>query len=169
MGRHGAFIDVLSAPMRTPPSKKPTNVLAAVGVFASAAMLYAPVANADMLSGNYELRIEGRNDFHTWAWAVSRCGGSPDCRYITAIPMPIAKAFSYTGETQMTDGRYALTVDVPDGLRCGNIYYGPVIPTRDVYSWDAATLQGTLESSFAVGCDGRPGGTYVYPFTLVMM
>lgn len=155
--------------MRTPPGKTSTNALAAVSVFASAAMLSAPIANADMLSGNYELRIEGRYDFHTWAWAVSRCGSGADCRFITAIPMPIAKAFSYTGETHMVDGRYTLTVDVPDGLRCGNIYYGPVIPTRDVYSWDATTLRGTLESSFAAGCDGAPGGTFVYPFTLVMM
>ena len=51
-----------------------------------------------------------------------------------------------------------MTVDVPDGLRCGNVYYGPVIPTRDVYSWDAVTLRGTLQSSFATGCDNSPAG-----------
>jgi hypothetical protein len=59
-----------------------------------------------------------------------------------------------------------LTVDVPDGLRCGDVYYGPVIPTHDVYSWDATTLAGYLDSSFAAGCNGAPPGTYTYPFTL---
>lgn len=62
-----------------------------------------------------------------------------------------------------------MIVDVPDGLRCGKVHYGPVITTRDVYAWDAATRSGTLASSFAVGCDGAPGGTFTYPFRLVRL
>jgi hypothetical protein len=138
-------------------------------VLATAATLLAPTAGAVMNSGNYEMRITGRYDFHTWIWAISRCGTNPECRSVAAIPMPVAKAFPYVGEAPLVDGRYTLTVDVPDGLRCGNVYYGPVIPTRDVYSWDATTLRGTMESSFATGCDGTPGGTYFYPFTLSLM
>ncbi len=138
--------------------------------FAAAVMLFAPTAGATMMSGNYELRISGRYDFHTWAWAVSSCAiRSEECHSVTAIPMPVGKAFPYTGEAQLINGRYSLTVDVPDGLRCGNVYYGPVVATRDTYSWDAVTLQGTMESSLSAGCDGAPGGTYSYPFTLVMM
>ena len=57
---------------------------------------------------------------------------------------PVAKAFNYVGDAQLVNGRYTLTVDVPDGLRCGNIYYGPTIPTHDVYTWDATTLAGSL-------------------------
>lgn len=83
--------------------------------------------------------------------------------------MPVAKAFEYTGTAHLADGRYTLAVDVPDGLRCGNVYYGPIIATHDVYSWDAASLQGTLTSSFASGCDGTPGGAFSYPFSLVRL
>ncbi|VEG54861.1 Uncharacterised protein [Mycolicibacterium aurum] len=134
-----------------------------------AASVAAP-AHAAPFFANYSLNIQGRYDFHTWTWAVSYCIPDVlDCRRIDAIPMPVAKAFEYSGDAHLADGRYTLTVDVPDGLRCGNVYYGPVIATRDVYSWDAATLQGTLTSSFATGCDGTPGGTFTYPFALVRL
>jgi hypothetical protein len=140
-----------------------------------AAVALAPVARADMALGNYELQIVGRYDFHTWVWVVSGCYTSGSrlpaagCARVSAVARPVAKAFSYAGIAQIVDGRYTLTVDVPDGLRCGDIYYGPTIPTHDTYSWDPTTLAGSLESSFATGCDGAPAGTYTYPFTLVRM
>ncbi len=140
-----------------------------------AAVALAPAARADMALGNYELQIEGRYDFHTWVWMVSGCytAGSrlpaAGCAHVSAVARPVAKAFSYAGIAQIVDGRYTLTVDVPDGLRCGDIYYGPTIPTHDTYSWDSTTLAGSLESSFATGCDGTPAATYTYPFTLVRM
>lgn len=148
---------------------KLSRSLAVFCVLTAAVTVLAPPAGAVMNSGNYALDITGRYDFHTWIWAISRCEAASECRSVTAIPMPVARAFPYTGEAPLVDGRYTLTVDVPDGLRCGNVYYGPVVPTRDVYSWDATTLQGTMESSFATGCDGAPGGTYFYPFTLSLM
>lgn len=141
---------------------------ALLGVVLTVAAFVTPgAAQADTPYGNFHLVIEGRYDFHTWLWAISRCPG--DCLRIQAIPQPNAKAFPYRGDARLVDGRYSLTVDVPDGLRCGNVYYGPVIPTRDVYSWDAATRSGTLESSFATGCDGAPGGTFTYPFSLARL
>jgi hypothetical protein len=142
---------------------------------AASAVALAPVARADMSLGNYELQIVGRYDFHTGVWTVSGCytPGSrlpvAGCVHVAAVARPIAKAFNYEGYAQLADDRYTLTVDVPDGLRCGDIYYGPTIPTHDTYSWDPTTLAGSLESSFATGCDGAPAGTYMYPFTLVRM
>jgi hypothetical protein len=144
-------------------------------ILASAAVAFAPVARADMVVGNYELAIPNRYDFHTWVWAVVQChqAGSlatlADCVHVSAVARPVAKAFGYEGDAQLADGRYTLTVDVPDGLRCGDIYYGPTIPTHDVYSWDATTLAGTLDSSFDTGCSGAPAGTHTYPFTLSRM
>ncbi|TFV57899.1 hypothetical protein E4P42_14170 [Mycobacterium sp. PS03-16] len=139
-----------------------------IGVsMALAGALMPADAQAETPYGNFELRIQGRYDFHTWLWAISRCPG--DCLEVQAIPQPIAKAFAYRGDARLIDGRYTLTIDVPDGLRCGNVYYGPVIPTRDVYSWDPGTRMGTLSSSFATGCDGAPGGTFTYPFALVRL
>jgi hypothetical protein len=56
------------------------------------------------------------------------------------------------------DGRYTLTVDAIDGVRC----VGYNLPSHDVYSWDAATLAGTIDAS----CYGGPGGTSTYTFSL---
>jgi len=144
-------------------------------ILASAAVTFAPVARADMSIGNYDLHVEGRYDFHTWAWAISECRvtGSlatvPGCVHVSAVARPVAKAFDPQGDAHLVNGRYTLMVDVPDGLRCGDVYYGPTIPTHDVYSWDATTLAGVLESSFETGCNGAPAGTYTYPFTLSRM
>jgi hypothetical protein len=127
----------------------------------------APVARAEMPIGNYEVRITGRYDFHTWVWVISSCSGG--CVHVYAIARPVAKGFDYEGDAPLVNGRYTLTVDVPDGLRCGDVYYGPTVPTHDTYSWDATTLAGSLDSSFATGCDGAPAGTNTYPFTLSRM
>lgn len=140
---------------------------------APVALALAPAAHAGALMiGNYNANVEGRYDFHTWIWSISSCAppnGVGQCANVSANPMPIAKAFQWYGQARQNDGTYTLTVDVPDGLRCGNVYYGPVIPTRDVYTFDAVTLRGTLLSSFAAGCDGAPGGTFSYPFSLVRL
>lgn len=141
--------------------------LALLAVLAAVACWSPAPSRAEPFFANYQLVIPERYDFHTWTWAVSHCiPAAEGCAHISAIPMPVAKAFEYIGEARLADGRYTLTVDVPDGLRCGNVYYGPIIPTRDVYSWDAVSLQGTLTSSFANGCDGAPGGAFTYPFSL---
>lgn len=143
---------------------------AATAVLTLAAITSVPPAQAEPFFANYSLNIEGRYDFHTWTWAVTHCiPAAADCAHIQAIPMPIAKAFEYDGDARLVDGRYTLEVDVPDGLRCGNVYYGATIPTRDVYSWDAGNLRGELRSSFAAGCDGAPGGTFTYPLSLVRL
>jgi hypothetical protein len=146
----------------------------AVGIaLTAAAVTLAPPASAELWPGNYNVNIPDRRDFHTWAWAANPCPPaitfSPDCVYISANPMPIAKAYGFYGIAKLANGQYTMTVDVPDGLRCDDIYYGPVIPTHDVYTWDAKTLAGQLQSTFDVGCDGAPGGTFTYPFWLTRL
>jgi hypothetical protein len=141
-------------------------------MLAPAAVALAPVAGAGMTIGHYNLIIDGRFDFHTWIWTIASCNppaGVEECAVVSAIPQPIAKAYEWYGRAQRAGGIYTMTVDIPDGLRCGNVYYGPIIATRDVYTWDAATLSGTLQSSFAAGCDNTPGGTLTYPFQLVRL
>ena len=143
--------------------------MAAACAAAVLALVSAPAASAISPFGNYAMNIEGRYDFHTWIWVLSPCANPGDCVSVAAIPQPIAKALHYRGEAPLADGRYTLTIDDPYGLRCGNVYYGPTIPTHDVYTWDATTLVGSMQSSFDVGCDGAPGGTFTYPFTLSRM
>jgi hypothetical protein len=142
--------------------------LAAAGLVLSvgAGVMFSASAHADMKVGNYNLNVVGRYDFHTWLWWATPCGES--CIAITGIAQPVARGFNYQGNAPLTNGRYTLTVDVPDGLRCGNVYYGPAIATHDVYNWDATTLAGTLTSTFDAGCDGQPG-VLSYPFTVTRM
>nr|WP_231127979.1 hypothetical protein [Mycobacterium colombiense] len=140
-----------------------TSTLA--GALTVAATACPPIAWAAMPFGNYDLHVEGRYDFHTWLWAITACPGG-GCVHVNAIARPVAKAFPYVGDARLVDGQYVLTVDVPDGLRCDDIYYGPTVPTHDIYTWDPATLAGSLQSSFDAGCHGAPAGSYTYPFTL---
>lgn len=136
------------------------------------AILSAPTANAGLTPGHYNAYIDGRYDFHTWIFTFTSCNppdGIEVCANVSANPMPIAKAFQWYARAHRSGGTYTMEVDVPDGLRCGDVYYGPVIPTHDVYTWDAVTLTGTLKSSFAVGCDNTLGGTLTYPFRMVRL
>lgn len=154
-------------------SMKVGAVLGVVG--AAVAVGVAPPAAATMYLGNYAVNIPDRRDFHTWIWsALTPCEDEdrvpiPDCINVLTIPQPVAKAKYTHANATMVDGRYTMTIDDPFGLRCGNIYYGPTIPTHDVYSWDATTLAGDMVSRFAAGCDGAPAGSLTYRFNLVRM
>lgn len=144
------------------------SVLVAATAICLAGVIAASVAAAPRAAafsyGNYMLNLDGRYDFHTWLWMISPCDNQ--CLLVLAHPQPNAKAYPYTGRAELADGRYTLSVDDPYGLRCDNVYYGPTIPTHDVYTWDAATLVGSMQSTSDTGCDGAPAGVLVYPFTL---
>lgn len=137
----------------------------------------APPASATMWLGNYNVHIPDRRDFHTWIFSALTPCYNPDgstksldtCIHVMTIPQPVAKAESVAGDAHLNNGQYTLTIDDPFGLRCGDIYYGPTIPTHDVYTWSADTLSGQLVSSFDAGCDGAPGGSLTYPFSLTRM
>ena len=136
----------------------------------------APTADATgMRVGNYEVLTDRWND-HSWVWSVMHSCGAPDCgtwfvdpvvnpatdtRNVRAIARP-PKSQRFQQSAFFADGRYTLTVDVPDGVRC----IGYNLPSHDVYSWDAGTLTGTVDSTYGAGCYGSPGGTSTYAFRL---
>ncbi|OPX12756.1 hypothetical protein [Mycobacterium sp. AT1] len=145
---------------------------------AAAATMSAPVASAapHMRIGNYEVLNDRWND-HSWIWSVTHsCNDDPDCGTyyddpvlaphtdnlnVIAIPRPL-KSQRFQNIAFYADGRYTLTVDVIDGVRC----VGYNLPSHDVYSWDAATLAGTINSTYDAGCYGAPGGVSTYTFAL---
>jgi len=143
----------------------------------AAVVALAPPASATMWLGNYNVSIPDRRDFHTWIFSALTPCYNPDgsqkgldtCIHVLTIPQPVAKAESVAGDAYLNNGQYTLTIDDPFGLRCGDIYYGPTIPTHDVYTWSADSLSGQLVSTFDAGCDGAPGGTLTYPFSLARM
>jgi len=134
----------------------------ALGVaLTSIAVALAPVSQAEMQIGNYAVQTP-RDPGHAWIWSIRPCM-QPGCVHIQAIPQPNGQAAPYDGDAQLANGRYTMSVDVPDGVRCV-VYF---LPSHDTYSWDAATLTGSVQSSYDSSCGGGPGGTDSYPFSLV--
>jgi hypothetical protein len=141
----------------------------------TAAMVGAPTANAGMKVGNYEVLTDRWND-HAWIWSVAHSCGDPECATyfedpiiapatdnlnVIGIPRPL-KSQRIQNTAFYADGRYTLTVDVIDGVRC----VGYNLPSHDVYSWDEVSLAGTIVSTYNAGCYGAPGGTSTYGFSL---
>jgi hypothetical protein len=129
----------------------------------AAGLLAAPAqASVGMILGNYDV-LTDRYTRASWVWTAYLCIPSkdPNCRYISAAPR--LKYYDYyEGETWLEGTRYNLTVNVVDGLACP----GYNMPTRDTYSWDAYTLQGTIDSAYDVGCFNGPPGTQHWDFAL---
>lgn len=115
-----------------------------------------------MTLGNYDL-LTNRYDRASWLWFISNCwpDKQPDCVNVSARPRLKFYAY-YEGQAQLVNGRYTMTVDVPDGLRCP----GQVLPTRETYSWDEVSLAGTIESHYEVGCFNGPPGMQFWTFAL---
>jgi hypothetical protein len=151
-------------------------VTAACAALAVAGIALAPQAvAAPMRIGNYEVLTDRWND-HSWVWSIMHSCGAPDCATyfedpviapatttfnVHAIPRPL-KSQAFQQSAFFGDGRYTLTVDVPDGVRC----IGYNMPSHDVYSWEAVSLSGTIRSAYDAGCYGAPGGSDTYAFSL---
>jgi hypothetical protein len=138
------------------------KALVAAVALAASAVAIAPPAGAVMRLGNYDL-LTNRYDRASWLWFVSGClpDRAPDCVDIRARPRLKFYAY-YQGRAYLRDGRYSMTVDVPDGLQCP----GHTMPTRETYTWDENSLTGTIESVYDVGCFGGPPGTQFWTFAL---
>jgi hypothetical protein len=130
----------------------------------AAAVTLAPVAHAGMQFANYEVQTP-RDPGHSWLWSVRPClpVHREDCVHVQAIPRPNGQATPWAADASLTNGRYTMIVDVPDGVRC-TVYF---LPSHDTYTWDAITLTGSVDSTFDAGCGNAPGGTASWPFSLV--
>lgn len=139
------------------------KTLAACVTFVAAALTMAPIAQADMQVGTYMANTD-RDRGHNWLWSIRPCVTFlPGCLTIQSVPQPNGQAAWYRSDAHLANGRYTMSVDVPDGVRCVVQFF----PSHDVYSWDAVSLSGELVSTYDTGCGGGPGGTDSYPFTLV--
>ena len=140
------------------------SVTVAVGtaVLAAAAAVLAPPAHAMMPLGNYDV-LTNRYERASWFWAVYPCPvATPDCLYISAAPR--LKFYNYyDGYAHLADGRYTMTFDASDGLQC---LPGYAMPTHETWTWDEATLAGTIQSNYDVGCFNGPPGSQSWTFAL---
>jgi hypothetical protein len=140
---------------------KSVKIAIATSALAAVVAVLAPPAHAYTL-GNYDV-LTNRYQRASWVWTLYPCqAAAPDCLIISATPR--LKVYDYYGGTaHLADGRWTLTVDVPDGLQCTPGY---AMPTRDTYSWDEASLAGTIDSVYDVGCFNGPPGTQFWTFAL---
>ncbi|MGV0045639.1 hypothetical protein ACRU43_19840 [Mycobacterium colombiense] len=130
---------------------------------AMVALTVTPSAHADMLYANYHVDTN-RDPGHFWIWSINPCvQATPGCLQVYATPQPNGQAAPYRGIANLSNGRYTMAVDDPFGVRCVVQFF----PSHDVYSWDAVTLAGQVDSTFDTGCGGGPGGSASYPFSLV--
>src|SRR5689334_17338654 len=104
----------------------------AAALIAAAVVGAAPASAAEMKVGNYEVLTDRWND-HAWIWSVTHsCNDDPECGTyfvdpilapatvnlnVIAIPRPL-KSQRFQQTAFYADGRYTLTVDVIDGVRC---------------------------------------------------
>jgi len=141
---------------------KSVKTAAVLTAFAAVAAVLAPPAQAAMRLGNYDL-LTNRYDRASWVWYVTNCWPEkrPDCLQIHGRPRLKFYAY-YEGQATLANGRYTMTTEVADGLRCP----GYNLPTHETYSWDEASLAGTIESRYDVGCFDGPGGTQFWTFAL---
>jgi hypothetical protein len=141
---------------------KPIKVLAAfAATLMAVATLVAPPAQAFWNPGNFDL-LTNRYDRASWYWFVARCNPAAyECRWISAAPRLKYYAY-YQGNAYLANGQWTLKVDVPDGLRCP----GYNLPTHETYVWDDATLVGTIDSAYDVGCFNGPPGKQFWTFKL---
>lgn len=141
---------------------KAAAVAAGVTAATVCSAIVAPPASALMLPGNYDL-LTNRYDRASWLWYVTPC--LPDkqagCSVVSARPR--LKFYDYyDGQAVLADGRYTMTVDVSDGLRCP----GYNLPTRETYNWGEFDLAGTIVSRYDVGCFNGPPGEQFWTFAL---
>jgi hypothetical protein len=140
----------------------PVKTFAVSLALATAALTVAPTAHADMIIGNYRVDTT-RETGHLWVWAFGTCTPkAPGCLTVQAVPQPNGQAAPWKSDAHLSNGRYTMAVDVPDGVRCTVQFF----PSHDVYSWDETTLAGEVVTTYNTGCGGGPGGSNTYPFSL---
>ncbi|WP_221046091.1 hypothetical protein [Mycobacterium senriense] len=141
------------------------KTFAASLALATAALTVTPSAHADgnMPYANYRVDTN-RDPGHSWIWSINPCTPqAPGCLSVYATPQPNGQAAPWRADAHLSNGRYTLAVDDPFGVRCVVQFF----PSHDVYSWDAVTLAGQVDSTFDTGCGGGPGGSNSWPFSLM--
>ncbi|ARR76485.1 hypothetical protein MOTT12_00821 [Mycobacterium intracellulare subsp. yongonense] len=126
---------------------------------ATAALILNATARADMQIGNYRLdtpAIRATAGPLRFDRADMTRTGMPDGQ---AIAQPNGQAAFWKSDAHLANGRYTMA----DGVRCAVQFF----PSHDVYTWDAATLAGQVDSTFDTGCSGGPGSTNSSQFWLV--
>jgi hypothetical protein len=115
------------------------------------------------LSGTYRYESDtGRVN----TWVITPCG--PGCADVAVTPVTDPRVVPYGGRALRNDGRWAMTVEYPGAVRCKPPNDSVTVPGTVVFSFEAATLNGTAFNTQNVAACGDPAdAAYQSGFSLV--
>jgi hypothetical protein len=137
------------------------TVALAVG-FGGVSVVFPAPASADPdLNGTYAYRVTEEVDSGApvemdavRTWTVTQCG--PGCAHVSSSPdRAPGGSGGYSGDLQLVDGLWQMTVARPDVWACND---GRRLPATVSYSVDPTTLTGTANGTVAADCDGAATG-----------
>ncbi|MFV9634539.1 hypothetical protein [Mycobacterium neumannii] len=144
----------------------PAAIILAAGVaIGSAGTAWAdgPVApSPGELSGTYSYESDtGRVN----TWVITPCG--PGCADVAVTPVTDPRVVPYGGRALLNNGRWDMTVQYAQAVRCKPPHDYATVPGTVVFSWEAATLNGTaVNTQTAAACGDPAGATYQSGFSL---
>jgi hypothetical protein len=142
-----------------------TIMLAASVALGSAGTAFAdgpPMPSPGELSGSYRYESDtGRVN----TWVITPCG--PGCADIAVTPVTDPRVVPYSGRALLTDGRWAMTVEYPEAVRCKPPNDNVTVPGTVVFVFEAATLDGTaFNTQNAPACGDPADAAYQSNFRL---
>ena len=140
-------------------------------VVAGLAIGSAGIASADgplqpspgELSGTYRYESDtGRVN----TWVITPCG--PGCADVAVTPVTDSRVVPYRGRALLNNGRWDMTVQYPEAVRCKPPNDFVTVPGTVAFSFEAATLDGTaVNVQDAPACGDPAGAAYQSNFSLV--
>ena len=114
------------------------------------------------LSGTYTYASDtGRVN----TWVITPCG--PGCADVAVTPVTDPRVVPYGGRALLNNGRWDMTVQYVHAVRCNPPNDNVTAPGTVVFSFEAATLNGTAVNTQSVPACGDPAGaTYQSGFSL---
>jgi len=144
----------------------PATIILAAGV----ALGSAGTASADgppqpfpgELSGTYRYESDtGRIN----TWVITPCG--PGCADVAVTPVTDPRVLPYAGRALLNNGRWDMTVQYPEAVRCRPPNDYVTVPGTVMFSFEAATLDGTaVNVQDAAACGDPAGAAYQSGFSL---
>lgn len=140
-------------------------LIAAVGAVGSAGTAWAGgqlAAAPGELSGSHSYQSDSGR---VGTWMITPCG--PGCANVVATPVTDPRVAPYSGQARLTEGRWHMTVQSAQAVRCKAPDDSTTVPGTVSFSFDAETWSGTaVNTQSAAGCGDPAGATYHSGFTL---
>lgn len=114
------------------------------------------------LSGTYRYESDtGRVN----TWVITPCG--PGCADVAVTPVTDTRVVPYGGRALLNDGRWVMTLHYPEAVRCKPPNDFVTVPGTVAFSFEAATLDGTVVNvQDAPACGDPAGAAYQNNFSL---